>query len=123
MKLIRIEKIGDPDNIANYYTKPVTTAVMNHYFDYMVPRIRSPSSTGTANAVVSGTGTPCDIAGIRSGDMVRIGGRINDDRVFKFISAEWDHKSGDCYAFVQAPDATDPIRVIASGIAKIKAKL
>ena len=34
MEEIRLEKIGDPDNVANYFTKPVTTAVMKHYFSY-----------------------------------------------------------------------------------------
>ena len=31
---VTFQKIGDPDNCANYFTKPVTSAVMRHYFDY-----------------------------------------------------------------------------------------
>ena len=41
--LVAMHKISDADNCANYYTKPVTTAVMNHYFDYMLPKGRQHS--------------------------------------------------------------------------------
>ena len=42
-KIVSMEKIGDPDNVANYFTKPVTTVVMNHYFDYILPSGRQHS--------------------------------------------------------------------------------
>ena len=90
--------------------------------DAMVPQekfklpARAPAS---ANAVLPSTGTACEVAGLRAGDIVRIGGRLKDARAFKFISAEWDHKTGECYAFVQAPGAFNPVRVLASGLAKI----
>ena len=42
-RIVSMEKIGDPDNVANYFTKPVTTTVMNHYFDYMLPTGRHDS--------------------------------------------------------------------------------
>ena len=37
-KEVTFEKIGDPDNVANYYTKPVTTMTMNQYFSYTHPK-------------------------------------------------------------------------------------
>ena len=39
--VIAMNKISDADNCANYYTKPVTTVVMNHYFEYMLPQGRT----------------------------------------------------------------------------------
>ena len=29
-----MEKIGDADNISNHLTKPVTQAVLTHYYNY-----------------------------------------------------------------------------------------
>ena len=37
MSEVTFEKIGDADNVANYYTKPVTAQVMQHYFAYTHP--------------------------------------------------------------------------------------
>ena len=31
---IKLEKIGDADNVANMYTKPVTRSTMDHYMSY-----------------------------------------------------------------------------------------
>ena len=31
---IRLEKVSDADNCANYFTKPVPTKTMEHYFSY-----------------------------------------------------------------------------------------
>ena len=38
---VRMEKISDADNVANFFTKPVTTSVMNHYFSYTHSKNRS----------------------------------------------------------------------------------
>ena len=149
MKIIRMEKISDPDNCANYFTKPVTATAMSRYFSYMLATERpqqscsqgekkgiahdesldvkvrtsklklQPEPPTRASAVVSKTGTACELAGVRAGDKVHIGGQVNDKRIYKFLSAEWDNASGDCYAYVLAPGADKPVRVLASGIAKI----
>ena len=122
---------------------------MNRYFSYMLPRERAqpcsqaekmgeahdespgvkadnaklklPPKTPkpASNSIESETGNACELSGLRAGDNVRIGGKLKDDRVYKFISAEWDNTNGECYAYVQAHDAQEPIRVLASGIAKI----
>ena len=55
-----------------------------------------------------------------AGDYVYIGGQLNDKRIYKFVSAEWDIESGECYAFVQAPVGLPlPVRVLANGISKV----
>ena len=94
---------------------------MNRYFSYthkgLADRLR-------ISKMRHSKGSVCELAGVNAGDMVRIGGKLQeqDQRVFKFISAEWDGNTGECYAYVQAPDAPHPVRVLASGVTKIKGK-
>ena len=42
---IQLLKITDADNCANYFTKPITTKSMNHYFSYTHKNRPSPSLT------------------------------------------------------------------------------
>ena len=41
MGLVRLLKISDANNCSNYFTKPVTTQVMQHYFSYTHPATRT----------------------------------------------------------------------------------
>ena len=90
-------------------------------FKLPAPAHAPDSPRPTANSIVP-KGLPCELAGVRSGDNIHIGGQVNDKRIFKFVSAEWDDKNGECYAYVQAPGEPHPVRVLASGIAKVSFK-